>query len=167
MAKTKAKTKQRLRGPFLAGAFFCEKHLEEKDDLPSFIRVMDIVTVEKPQPIPAVPGQPVLTSAVELILVLMIKAGDVTGSVSLRLDTVFPSGKRKKSSEQEVQLLGGASGATLRGSFPHPVDEEGLYWHEFRIDRRLLTRIPLTVEYQRHAKPADSPPPSPGPKGKA
>ena len=165
MPKKKSKKSAVSGGPYLTGAFFCEKALEETDRVPTFIRVMDILTIEEPK-LPAQPlGQPEIMPAVLVTLVVMLKSGDEKGKRTLRIDTVTPSLKRRKGTDQTISFSGGEGGVHLRGPVPHPVNEEGVYWHEVRLDGKLLTRIPLRVVYSP-TKPDPQPLSTPGAKEK-
>ena len=59
-------------GPHLAAALLCEKVLQEKDGVLSFIRVVDRFGVQEPQPGKA-------PEPIQATLVVTFKAGDTFG----------------------------------------------------------------------------------------
>jgi hypothetical protein len=149
MAKSKKPTEP-FAGPYLSSAFFCERMLEEKDGVPSFIRVVDVLTVPTPPAeIPVGPDGQVVEVASFLTVHIAFKSGEVKGERRVRLDIIFPSGKVKEGQENPVHFLGHEKGINLFGQVPVPISEEGLYWYEVKLDGTPITRIPLRVVYQK------------------
>lgn len=133
-------------GPFLTAALFCERVLEEKDGVTSIIRIVDrIVTqatgVDPPERMP--PLQAMLT------LVVSLKSGFAKGSYSVTIQGTTPTGRSLAPVALPVLLEGDDRGVGLVGVLNLQLEEDGLYWFDVRFERRLLSRIPLRVVYQR------------------
>ena len=161
----KAKKPPVADGPHLAAALFCEKLLHEKDEVASIIRVVDVLTVPKPdESRPARAGEPAALPVTAITVVLIFKSGNVRGERTVKLDAVFPSGKVTEGVPQTVQFLGEENGVTVHGRVPVPVSEEGLYWFDVSVNGQRVTRMPLRIVYGK-PPPADQPAPSPGSPG--
>lgn len=157
MAKSRRKE---TGGPYVCGAFFCERVLIEQDGVSTFIRVVDVLTVDQPEGPEAAPdGVPVVPASV-LMAAVMLKSGDAKGERRLRIDAITPSGERRPGRTNVVTFLGGEQGVNIRGPVPVPVGEEGLFWYEVLVDGEPLTRMPLRVVHSRPT--AESPPPPAG-----
>ena len=132
-------------GPFLAAALFCEKVLQEKDGVLSLIRVVDRIIHGGG---PAAPERmPPITA--NLALVIALKSGFARGSYAVTVQPTTPSGRGLPATTLPVLLEGEDRGANLLGNLALQLEEEGLYWFDILFERRLLTRIPLRVVYQR------------------
>src|SRR5262245_26553094 len=150
-------------GPHLAVAVFCERLLQEKDGVPSLMRMVDVLTVRKPpDPMPlgtdGLPMRPMTTTTV----VIVFKSGDAKGERVLRIDAESPSGEVKRGPENTVHFLGDEKGINLHGEVPVDISEEGLYWFDVFMDDQRVTRMPLRIVYQKPPEtqttpPADSP----------
>jgi hypothetical protein len=72
-----------------------------------------------------------------------------------------PLGRSSDLATLPVLLEGDDRGAALVGVMQLQLEEPGLYWFDVLFERRLLTRIPLRVVYQRLSiggtQPAGSP----------
>lgn len=133
-------------GPYLAAAVFCEKVLQEKDGVVSLIRVVDRLIFEARGA--GAPGKmPTLTS--NLNLFISLKSGFAKGSYSVTIEGQTPTGRKLPPTTLPVLLEGDDRGANLIGNIAMQLDEDGLYWFDVLFERRLLTRIPLRVVYQR------------------
>jgi hypothetical protein len=140
-------------GPYLGGAFICERLLSERDNVNSVVRIVDTVTL------PADAPRPELGTGVGLPLTLVIffRRGEAKGERELRLRQIGPSGKRKNVGKVEFKLEGPAEGAinTIMPVVPISWDNEGLYWFEVLLGGTLVTRVPLRVKFaQAEAPPA-------------
>ena len=133
MAKSRPRqTKaQKRSSPSLTGAFFCEKVIEEKDGVPSYLHVVDVLTVPEPPPeaVSEKDGVPILPATL-ITIVIMFKSGEVKGKRTVRISAITPSGKHTEGMGAEVTFAGGETGATLRGPVPVPINEQGLFWFE-------------------------------------
>lgn len=143
--KRKLRTKARSARPYLMAALFCEKLLVDKDNVMSPIRIVDIIAVPKPGPMP----KPAEIPAILLTLLVAFKAGDVRGSRRLIIRMNVPSGKRRNLVDAQMEFLGDEKGAALRSPAPIDISEEGLYWYDVILEKSLITRMPLRVVHQQ------------------
>jgi hypothetical protein len=144
MAKTGRKTSKKAR-PLLAAAFFCERILQEKDGVHSAIRIVDALIL----PPPNVPAGSVGEPVVPAIAFIAIKSGDAKGEHTLRLDLTYPSGKRLKTQEIKIALLGDENGVSISAQILVPIKEAGLYWYDVLIDEELFTRMPVRIIHEK------------------
>ncbi|HYT87529.1 MAG TPA: hypothetical protein VEL76_02315 [Gemmataceae bacterium] len=146
--KRKGKSDKPKVMPLLAMAIFCERVLEEKDNVLTIVRVVDRLIVPKPPELPPAPkGEPPPQLAVPLPAVIMFKSGDAKGEYPFRIEIVWPSGRRLRAQDMALTFLGAETGFNLRTVVPIPVDEEGLYWYEVFLQEHLVTRMPLRIEH--------------------
>jgi hypothetical protein len=131
-------------GPHLQAAFLCEKVLQEKDNVLTFVRVVDRFV--RPKPNPQMPQIQILPT--QVMLVVVFKAGDIgTGKYKVEMqifkpNTSTPFGKI----ESEIFFEGGHDqGVNLVSPLVLATDEEGLYWIDVLFEERLITRIPFRV----------------------
>lgn len=136
------------QGPYAVCAAFCERTLEEKDNVLTLIRVVDQIRLTMidlknidPKNLPKQPGRPL-----SLVYVLMVKSGDFKGTGKLRVVVTTPSGKELTPFSLDVTLEGEERGANVlvEGLPPAPL-ESGLYYYSAFFDDRMLTRTPLRV----------------------
>ncbi len=140
------------KGPYVKAALFCEKVLEEKDGVTSFVRIIDKLMqtaagAEVPETI-----QPInypMTCAV------MLNPGDAIGRHDFSISVEPPSGFGKKTLGQgTVHFEGPERTANIRIEFQMTFDQEGVYWFEVRLDGSVvLTRMPFVVQYTRVITP--------------
>jgi hypothetical protein len=143
--RTLRHTKKR---PWLAVAAICEKALVEKDRTPSVIRIIDTLTVESDEPkMPA--------GMLRFTLFLMFRGGPATGTKSLKISGLAPSGKEIVNHEHQLRLLGDEHSSILDIAMQMSVSDEGLYWFEIRLDGNLETRVPLRVRHRKRSRSAD------------
>lgn len=133
-------------GPFLSAAVFCEKVLQEKDGVCTLVRMVDRLIsqatgVNPPEKMPQLQAN--------LTLFIALKSGFARGSYSVHVRVTNPLGRPSDVATLPVLLEGEDRGANLIGQMQIQLDEPGLYWFDVLFERRLLTRIPLRVVYQR------------------
>lgn len=135
-------------GPYLLAAFFCEKVIQEKDDVVSYIRQIDRLTTSASGP--DAPSQMPQTSF-SAFLVVLIKSGEARGSHEIKITREGPSGLRDSDPLLSLAVLleGAERGAGVLGHVNLTFDQEGLFWFDVFLDNTLLTRIPFRVIYQR------------------
>jgi hypothetical protein len=130
-------------GPYLIGAFFCEKILREGDGVLSFIRVVDRWnirgTAERMPP-----------TVIQTHVVVMMKSGSFRGTANITLTPTTPSGQQMPAIPIPVVFEGdndrGVSGA---GPIAFPVSESGAYWFTVDVDGRTYTRTAIRITYLR------------------
>jgi hypothetical protein len=149
-------TEMGLSGPHLSGAFLCEKILQEKDGVNTFIRVVDRFTVpllpKLPEGIQLPPGIGAPGNQfIQFNLVVMFKAGSIPGGkYHLALQLNKPDGSPLPKSVVDVFLQGdNDNGVTAVFPIMLPQPEEGLYWFDVYFEESLLTRVPLRVLHQQ------------------
>jgi len=130
-----------LDGPYLAIAVLCERVLEEKDGVPSLIRIVERFNIAGPFP----SMQPTVVSP---MLVIGLKAGMFRGQAVLEIRPVLPSKESRPAVRLPVHFEGDDDrGVTVMARLQFLVTEPGLYWFEVRLFETLLTRIPMRVVY--------------------
>lgn len=143
-------------GPYLAGAFFCEKALKEQDQVCSFIRVVDRFIVSGPDDV-------MPQASIQVTLVVMFKSGIHRGSSQLTITPVSPSDVVMPALPATILFEGDDDrGQVLVQPMVFPATEPGTYWFNVSIDGRSFTEIPLRVVYHKVAVQAFPPnfPPS-------
>jgi hypothetical protein len=158
MAKRK-QPKEKVGGPYLAAAFFCETIIEDKQDgVLSAVRLVDQVVVAlDPSAPPDFPSdaQRLPISARAL---LSFKTGDSPGIHQVRIDMKSPSGEMKSVFEQSLSFPSEPhGGANVPFNVVLLVKEGGLFWFHVFLDGEEVTRMPLKVAIQR-GQPASPPP---------
>ncbi len=133
-------------GPFLQAAFICEKVLTETDGTVSAIRIIDRFFVQ-----PGPGQQPAATMPAVVMnhtLFVTFKSGSAHGRFTAKLVFRGPSGLKLQEVSVPVLLEGEERGANLIIPYHIQVDEEGLYWFDVYLEKKLMTRIPFRVIYQ-------------------
>ena len=129
--------------PFVQVAAICQAPLQEANGLFSLIRIMDRLpvggTTEEMQP------QPLNM----LSLVVILKAGEMSGKYTLTVVPQLPSGLRLPPLQMPVLFEREERGVMLCTPLGLVATEEGLYWFDVMIESEVLTRIPLRVMYQK------------------
>lgn len=134
-------------GPYVQVAAFCEKVLQEKDNVVSAIRLVDrfIATAQSPDPPEKMPP-----FAVNVTALVSLKAGVARGRYKVSLRGMKPS--RLPMSpvvELPVHFDGGDNrGQNLIININFKAEEEGIYWFDVVFGDRVLTRMPLEILYQ-------------------
>jgi len=141
-----------ISGPHLASAFLCEKVLNERDGVLSFIRVVERFMVPKfslPPGFQLPPGT--IPNAIQFQLVVTLKAGSIGGGkYKMRISLMKPDGTEASSNAVEVFFNGSdENGVNVIAPINIPSPEEGLHWFDVYFEERLITRIPLRVLYQQ------------------
>lgn len=129
------------KGPYIGAALLCERVLEEKDGVLSAIRIVDRWTVPRPPSENDRPGAVLL----QLVILIVLKAGKATGSTLVTVNMSSPNGDEDKGVAYPFDLPGEDRGLNLVLPAVLEIVQEGLYWFNVRADGVLLTRIPLRV----------------------
>lgn len=129
-------------GPHLAAAFLCEKVLQEKDNVLTFVRVVD--RFFPPRPTPQMPA------SIQTVLVVSLKAGDMgSGKAKVTIRPRRPDEGLMGELHNEVFFEGGKDhGVNIVTPMFLVVDEEGLYWIDVLFEDKLITRVPMRVLFQ-------------------
>jgi hypothetical protein len=134
-------------GPYVAGAFVCEKTLQEADGVLSFIRVIDRVGVVVGGEAGFVPDQ-MPEGQLRVVFVVLLKSGDARGRIPVSILIEQPDGVTLDPRTIDVTFEGEDRGVNLVLNIATEAIE-GLYWFTVTADGRELTRSPLRVIYQR------------------
>jgi hypothetical protein len=133
--------------PFVQAAFACENVLQDKDGTFSVIRIIDTFNVQK-RALDEIPrGQ---KPAIDLMLFIALKSGDVKGQHTVALRFRSPSDKLGPEQPLKLDFLGGINGSIAQIALKMVVEELGVYWCEviWVEDSTVLTQIPLRVQVQ-------------------
>jgi hypothetical protein len=151
------KTKKKIGGPFLAGAFFCETVIEDKgDDTLSAIRIIDQVNILVPADAPPDFPSEQNRIRVPVVAILFFRTGDAKGSHSVRVEMESPTGKKNPPFEQVLPFSDVEhGGANIRLNMTIGVVKGGLFLYDVFLDNKLVTRMPLKINVDRE-KPAQS-----------
>jgi hypothetical protein len=144
-------------GPYLTGAFFCDKVLREQDGVISAIRIVDRWNVNGP-------NEEMPTTILQTNLVILLKSGVYRGNAQLTITPITPSNNRLQPVAAPLLFEGEderGCGAILPIGFP--AHESGVYWFEVTLEGlalqpRVVTAIPMRVAYLRMVNPMPGPP---------
>jgi hypothetical protein len=154
--KSRDKTKVPRAQPYLAAALFCERVLEETDQVPTLVRLMDTIIVPKPpEPPPPSEGQEQQKFGIPILAFVAFKSGDAKGEYKFQIDMILPSGEREAMAKTTMSFLGDENGVNVKATVVAPIGQEGLVWYEVLVDGVSITRMPLRI---RHAQPAQQTP---------
>jgi hypothetical protein len=129
--------------PYVQVAAICQVPLAESNGCFSLIRIMDRVAFHGPTD--AMPQQ----SLGAYSLVVILKAGEMSGKYTLKVVPRTPSGKELQGLQVPALFERDERGVILSVPLGLVVEEEGLYWFDVMIEQDVLTRIPLRVLYQK------------------
>jgi hypothetical protein len=129
--------------PFVQVAAICQTPMQETNGLFSVVRIMDRV------PVFGVTDEMKPQGLNMLSLVVILKAGEMSGKYTLHIIPQKPSGQRLPPISTQVLFERDERGVVLTIPVPLVADEEGLYWFDVMLQEDLLTRIPLRVVYQK------------------
>lgn len=129
--------------PFVQVACICQTPIQDVNGFFSIIRIMDRLPVGGPTDEMA--PQPLN----QLSLVIILKAGEMSGKYKLRIIPHTPSGNSLPAVETQVLFERDERGIVLATPLMMVATEEGLYWFDVMIEAEVLTRIPLRVIYQK------------------
>jgi len=137
--------------PYVAVASFCEHALQEQDGVYSIIRVIDTVTVKIP------PGVTTAKPIIRYPLFIMLRAGDVRGKRTVRIQLRTPSNEIKGMlNPVPVVFTGEEQGVVLRVDVTYGVEEYGVFWAEVLVEEDVVARVPLRL---RSAQESELPSP--------
>jgi len=139
-------------GPYLTVALFCERVIEDKENVLTVMRIMDSIVMHLPAGTPDdFPSDenriPVLFDGL-----VTLKTGKAPGEHIVRIDMISPSGKRSDGEKRTVTLPPDEhGGANLIHHHVVKVKQGGLFYFEVFVDERLLTRLPFRIDVKRQA----------------
>jgi hypothetical protein len=155
MAKKQKTPAQKIGGPYLAAAIFCETILDGADKSLTAIRIHDGTLFTLHHDAPAdMPSQekPVV---MKKSFLLAFKSGDSPGKHRLQVVTESPSGKRTEAINQDVELEDTpAGGLNIKNEAHLGFHLSGVYWFDIMLDGKLMTRMPFNIMIEREKPPA-------------
>lgn len=147
--------KRKLGGPFLSAAFLCENLLTDKDGVRSAIRIVDVINISVTNA-PANMDISNVPATVNLKVFISLKPGDSKGMRTLEIRPNYPDGKKGEPSRLPIELVGGHRGSDIAIDLALKVIKAGVLWIDVRLDGKLLTKMPLAINYQRAEPQASS-----------
>jgi hypothetical protein len=143
-----SKTSKKENHPWVAAAAICQGLLEEKDNVLSIIRMVDVFNLPKP------PGWDGKTNLqLPLIGIVALRSGDAKGTRAVRIYGVSPKGKRQKLLDMKAEFLGGNTGVNIKLNMMFGFKSEGTHWLDIYVDKWLATRIPVSIVFQSEMPP--------------
>jgi hypothetical protein len=138
-------------GPYLLGAFFCEKVLQEQDNVLSAIRIVDRWNLSGPTETMTAPA------IIQATLVIIFKSGVYRGNAQVTVTPITPhTNTRMQGIVIPVRFEGEDDrGINIVAPTAFPVAEDGVYWFEISLklqnipEPRVLTAVPMNVTYQQ------------------
>jgi len=130
-------------GPYVLGAFLCEKVLQEADGVLSFIRCVD--RFGRPKPSAEIPPQ---MSVIQVNLVVILRNGGLpTGNYRIAISVFKPEESEPSSTMEHRPFIEGGADKGVNIVTPMVIvpDRDGLYWIDVQFEERIMTRVPFRV----------------------
>jgi hypothetical protein len=156
MAKkvSKVSVKQNKATPWVQVAAFAERVLREPDGVISLIRIVDQITVKSDKDtLPA--GTLMMKPAV------ILKSGNALGNREITLMARDPNGKKICAIESRATFEGGETGILVSEDMPLPIKMTGLYVVDVTVGSKLITKMPLRIDYKKSPQLTAQPPNKP------
>lgn len=132
-----------LTRPHLQLAALCEKHLVDKDNVVSLIRIIDRFII-------AGTDESLPPTVLIFTLAVMFKAGNFRGRAEVGVEPLSPSMAKMGEMKMSVNFdAGDDQGVNILSQVKLEVTEEGLHWLIVSFAGEEYTRIPLRVVYQK------------------
>lgn len=134
--------------PYLKCGVLCERVLDEKDGVLSFVRVVDrhIVTAEGTKvPVEMPSGRADLTA-------VMMWCGGL-GNHEAKIQIIMPGDKKWESPTFPFFLDSFERGYNIVARLDLEIKQAGLYWVEFLLNGKVRSRMPWRVIYRRIEHP--------------
>lgn len=128
--------------PWVQIATICHTALVENTGQLSVIRVTDRITVAgttaemRPQPL-------------QFNIAILLKSGEMHGQYNVKVRCTSPQGQETVGQEVMFFFEGGDRGVQAILPVAMVATEPGTYWFDVMLEEETLTRIPLTVLYQK------------------
>lgn len=151
------KSRQKLAGPYLVAAVFCENIVEDKDGALSCIRIIDTINVKLPADTPNDVPSEEKRIPVSIRGLVSFKRGLAKGKFhKVKLAMESPDGKSGVMDERKLEIgKPSFGGANLYFNVTIAVRKGGLFWMTVILDGKEFTRLPLRILVEREA-PAKS-----------
>lgn len=128
--------------PYVQIATICHTALIENTGQMSVVRVTDRIGVAgvtpdmQPQPL-------------QLTFALLLRSGEMLGQFHVKIRVTSPQGQETMGQDITFLFEGGDRGVQVVLPMGMIASEPGTYWFDVMVEDDILTRIPLTVVYQR------------------
>lgn len=133
-------------GPYVGAATFCERVLEEKDGVLSATRMVNQINLKTEGP--DAPDEMPAGIVIQTTLLIILRAGQARGSQTVQISIEAPDGSRTDGPEVAVNFGGGPEGGiNMVLPMQLAISIAGLYWADVKVNKRLVTRVPLDVTY--------------------
>jgi hypothetical protein len=133
-------------GPYLLMAVLCERAQQDQYGSFSVMNVLEqlVAGTDSPDAPLKMP-----TFRFQGNLAVSFASGNAKGEHALTIVPIEPSGERMDLVLQVINLKGEDHRATFVSSVSMDITTEGVYWFEVALDKRVVTRIPLKIRYER------------------
>jgi hypothetical protein len=128
--------------PWVQVAAICHTALIENTGQLSVIRITDRIAVAGVTP--EMQPQPL-----QLTMAILLKSGDMHGQYNVRVRCTSPQGQETLGQEILFLFEGGDRGVQTIVPIAMVATEPGTYWFDVMLEEDVLTRVPLTVLYQK------------------
>jgi hypothetical protein len=143
-------------GPYVSLATFCDQVIKGDDGALSLIRIIDSMNIQAagPEAPDELPG-----GLANATMVLSLRAGKALGAQTVGISLERPDGTTKSGGEMSVNFSPGQHGGiNLILPLQIEVASAGLYWANVFVNKRLMTRVPLQINYSFTRLPPPSDP---------
>lgn len=132
-----------LHGPFVNLAILCRSVQHESDGAPSFIGHIQKIVIRQ------VRGRSATDWRVPFhcYVVVGLQSGFAEGVFPVSVEMISPNGRVDEVWRTDVAFRGQEVGETLIQRLDLAIVGTGLFWFDVLLGGRLLTRIPLRVEF--------------------
>lgn len=144
--------------PWVQIATICHTALLETTGQLSVIRVTDRIAV-------AGLTQEMQAQPLQLTFAILLRSGEMRGQYNVKIRVTSPQGQETMGQEIMFLFEGGDRGVQVILPLAMMATEAGTYWFDVLVEDDILTRIPLTVLYQRIQFPPGMLPPGMLPPG--
>lgn len=134
------------KGPYLIMASFCEKVLQERDDVFTAIRLVDTLQLlamsgEKPDEMPAV--------TIRAYFLVRFASENLTASREFRLFCTNPSEEKKQVVASTIYFEESGLGVNINVTANLGLKAEGVYWFDVYLDEEHFAHVPLKIAYMK------------------
>jgi hypothetical protein len=130
--------------PLMQMAVFCERVIEESDNVVSLMRIVDrvVVSTDKDELPPGI---------IKLWIAVMFKAGDAIGKRTIKVEGKDPSGDSIFVMQSNSTFEGAGHGTRSCVEAQIPITAPGMHWFDVYVDDQWMTKMPLEIAYRKRA----------------
>lgn len=133
--------------PYLAAAFLCENILQEKDNVISAIRIVDVFFTEERYE--AVEEEPIPASIARGLLLFRGGPGEFNATIKV----IAPDGKEDVVATVNIPLRGGNHSYNVKLIIPVPLNKVGSFQMKVDLEGETLIQIPFEVRRKAESEP--------------